>query len=150
MKTSNETLLEIRKAFPVPKEKLYQAWTRPQDLKQWWKPLNSNLEEVSLDVRKNGKIKYVFKNPDVSFTINGEYLEVKEGEKLVYTWNWEMHDKLSENGTYKLTVVFQDREGGSSLTVIQESMENEEALFPHQKGWNKTLNDLYHYLERTA
>ena len=148
MEASQVKTIEIKKDFPVSKENLYQAWTNADELKQWWKPLKATLTEVDNTVEKAGKIKYSFENNDIKdfLVITGEYLEVEENSKLIYTWDWVTKEGPLGNGSYKLTVNFTDADQGSQVSILQESNSSEEAVMPHQDGWEKSLEDLRNYL----
>jgi uncharacterized protein YndB with AHSA1/START domain len=124
---------------------LYGAWTEPEQLKQWWKPIGNQLKEVDNDLKKGGKVAYKFSED--TLRISGEYLEVKEGQSLAYTWNWEFPNDAVKNGAFKLNIRFEDKGNGSRLYVTQENFKDEESLQPHKEGWDKALNDLKNYLE---
>jgi len=148
MESSKEYNIEIEKSFSVPANRLYQSWINPEDLKQWWTPLNSKLTEVENEVTEGGKIKYTFvtDQSDKAIIISGDYLEVEENKKLVYNWNWETGNSALGNGKYKLTITFSDEGEGSSISVKQEGTESDESLLPHREGWEKSLEDLDSYL----
>jgi uncharacterized protein YndB with AHSA1/START domain len=145
METNKTFKLETSKDFSVPANKLYKAWTEPEQLKQWWKPIGNQLKEVDNDIRDGGRVAYQF--VEDTLRVSGEYLEVKEGQNLVYTWNWEFPNDAVKNGAFKLNVRFEDKGNGSKLSVTQENFQDEEALQPHKEGWDKALNDLQNYLE---
>lgn len=136
--------VEAGKSFPVSAQELYNAWTNPDTLKQWWKPMGNSLQEVINDIRQGGTVKYIFENN--ALIISGEYLEVKENEKLVYTWNWNLPNDPVRNADYLLTVEFKNNGDSSELKVVQENFENEEALHPHTEGWQKGLSELEMFL----
>ncbi|MCJ8211858.1 SRPBCC domain-containing protein [Mucilaginibacter sp. RS28] len=148
MKTTQAPEVRVSKEFPVGKDKLYKAWTSEQELKEWWKPLKGKLAHVENDIHEGGKVKYAFENEgDPNYlVIEGNYEVAKPGEQLVYTWNWVSKEDLLNQGHYKLTVNFEDKGNGSSLSVIQEDIDEEEHVYPHHDGWEKSLDDLYHYL----
>ena len=145
METNKTFKLEASKEFTVPAKQLYEAWTEPEQLKQWWKPIGNQLAEVDNNIRKGGRVAYQF--AEDTLRISGEYLEVNEGKNLVYTWNWEFPQDVVKNGAFKLNVRFEDKGNGSQLYVTQENFKDEEALQPHKEGWDKALNDLKNYLE---
>jgi uncharacterized protein YndB with AHSA1/START domain len=143
---ANESLkVEISKDFQVPVERLYKAWNDPEQLKQWWKPMGNQLDEVTNDLKQGGGVLYVFSNGDI--VISGEYQEVKPNEKLVYSWDWKLKEDMLRNASYKLTVEFRGSGHGSRLHILQENFENEESMQPHREGWDKGLADLQNFLE---
>jgi len=42
---NKDSQMNISKQFSCSKEKLFAAWTSPEQLKQWWKPLGKQLKE---------------------------------------------------------------------------------------------------------
>ena len=145
----NNQLLQINltKEFPVSKEILYKAWTDPNELKQWWKPLDKQLIEVTNELREGGKVYYKFDGGHLE--IHGDYKEVAENQKLVYTWNWELPEDTVHKGEYLLTVLFNGNGNSSILQVTQENFKEEHAIQPHQHGWEEALDDLKEYLSST-
>ena len=135
--------LEASKDFAETKEKVFAAWTEGDQLKQWWKPMNNLLVEISNDLKQGGAVKYVFES---GLIISGNYEEVLENEKLVYSWKWDFPRDEIKNADYKLSVSFMEEDEGSSIHIVQTSFENEESILPHKEGWEKGLNDLSEYL----
>jgi uncharacterized protein YndB with AHSA1/START domain len=148
METNNELTVKAEKDFSVRVEELYSAWTKPQLLKQWWKPIGNELADVVNDLKEGGTVKYVFSDNDI--IISGTYKEVKENEKLVYSWNWQIPNDAVRNGEFMLTIEFKGSGNGSSIHVTQENFTNHEAMKPHQEGWEKGLNDLQQFLNNKS
>lgn len=140
---NNNLKLEVSRHFTVTTEKLYAAWTEGEQLKMWWKPMNSSLTGVDNDLKQGGAVKYVF---DSGLIISGNYEEVLRDEKLVYSWNWDFPKDEIKNASYKLSVTFTTEGEGSMIHILQTSFENEESILPHKEGWEKGLNDLAGYL----
>jgi uncharacterized protein YndB with AHSA1/START domain len=143
MENKNYTV-EVSKDFSVSKDNLYDAWTKPELLKEWWKPMNNKLTEVTNDISEGGTVRYEFENNGL--VISGEYIEVKEKERLVYTWNWNFPQDEVKNASYKLTVQFKVKDDSSTLQITQDNFHNEEGTLPHKQGWDKALEELEHFL----
>jgi uncharacterized protein YndB with AHSA1/START domain len=137
--------VEMSKNFPVPVERLFEAWNEPEQLKQWWHPLNNHLESVKNELKEGGTIEYEFENHKLH--IRGNYKEVSKNEKLVYSWNWELADEQVKNAEYILSVDFIPEENGSRLQIRQEGFENEVATKPHKDGWEQGLTSLEAFLQ---
>ena len=150
MESSSAIRLNVAKDFEVSQERLFEAWTREEDLKEWWHPLGHQLEKVTNDLREGGKVSYEFSTTEggPALRIEGTYKEVKGKEKLVYTWNWKMGEQGVGNAEYLLEVRILPRDSGSRLEVVQENFSDEEAVQPHKEGWEKALQDLKSYLEK--
>ncbi len=139
--------LKTEKEFTVPVQSVYEAWTNEEQLKQWWKPMRMQLAEVVNELHEGGKIEYKFQGENKNnLTVKGEYLEVRPNEKLVCTWNWQLHDERLNDSKYKLTVLFKSSGAGSSIEISQENDADQELLKPHEAGWDEELNNLADYL----
>ncbi len=146
----NNSSLEVQatKKFNVPVQRLYEAWISEKDLKQWWHPMGNQLMQLVNELKEGGQILYAFETAEQkpAFKISGEYKEVKEQQRLVYTWNWEVPDSAVGDSDFELTIVFSEAGNGSRLDVKQANFKTEEAIQPHKEGWEKALNDLAQHL----
>ena len=149
METNQNLHMEITRDFSVPPERLFKAWNDEADLKKWWKPLGSTLAEVTNELKVGGQICYKFTRNESKegFNITGEYLEIKEPEKLVYTWNWQLPDLNEEVNNYKLDISFLPKDGGSTIQIVQSGFSTEESIKPHEEGWQNALNSLVAFLD---
>ena len=148
MEANDSANLNATKEFSASPQSLYSAWTEPEKLKQWWKPMGSQLEEVISELNEGGRIEYHFTSDNRNnLTVKGRYMEVVPNEKLVYTWNWQMQDEALDDSEYKLTIVFKSAGSGSSIEVTQENNKDQEPLIPHKHGWDEALDHLAAYLE---
>ena len=70
-KTSNTTNplereLTLTRVFDAPRELVFQAWTDPAHLKQWWGPQGFTTPACEVDLRVGGAWKIVMRFPDGS------------------------------------------------------------------------------------
>lgn len=78
--------LHISHLFNAPRARVYQAWTDPEQLKQWYAPDGCSIEFKRLDVHEGGTFHSCIQDPvHGPCWITGTYLEVKPPEKLVFT-----------------------------------------------------------------
>ena len=138
-----DNVIQIERQFDVDVDKLFRAWTEPEQLKQWWQPMGHPLTNVVNELKEGGKVEYHV--GDAGLQITGTYSEVAQNEKLVYSWIWNMNDEGSESG-YTLNISFSSEGEGSKIHIVQEGFSGPEFLKPHQDGWEKGLNDLSSYL----
>ncbi len=140
-KTGQETTVQIKRDFRAPREKVYKAWTRPEELSRWFAP-NSEYETIieKLDVKEGGKYRIIMKHPDATYHLTGEYLQVQPDEKLVYTWLWE--DEMQPSETSRVTVEFYDHGDSTEVILTHEKLTTEEQRQKHTHGWNACLDRL--------
>ncbi len=137
--------LQVNKQFVGSSEQLYKAWTEPDQLKQWWKPMGKKLRQVNNELQNGGQITYEFED---GLKIEGKYDEVKEHSLLVYSWNWNFTDSPVDDQHYKLHVHFKQEGDNATISIEQESFENEEQAELHRKGWDEGLGQLAHFLQQ--
>ncbi|MDO8394219.1 MAG: SRPBCC domain-containing protein [Dietzia sp.] len=79
----------ITRTFDAPRETLWRAWTDPTLAARWWHPheVTTPAESVSIDLRVGGSYAYLMIDPDGGeWPATGEYLEVREPDRLRFTW----------------------------------------------------------------
>ena len=145
---SPATTLQIRRTFNAPREKLFQAWIDPKKMTEWFCHAKPNLigKLVVMDVRSGGQ--YGFDVSDASgkvFKVRGEYLEIKEPEKLVFTWFWETEPAY---GNTVVTLEFVDLGNKSELILTHERFANSDARDKHNIGWAFCLDSLQRNVEK--
>lgn len=140
-KTSLETSLHLRRTFTAPREKVFRAWTNPEELKEWFGPEGYATPIAEVDLRVGGRYRFgMRKLPDGDiFYLAGAYREVRAPEKLVYTWRWEADPEL---GDTLVTVEFHDRAGSTEVVLTHELFPNEQAREDHAKGWSSSFDCL--------
>jgi uncharacterized protein YndB with AHSA1/START domain len=81
--------LEVRisREFNASPERLWKAFTDPEEVAKWWR--NTTIE--TQEVRVGGKWRYVDhgKNGDENHAFRGEFLELDEPHKIVRTFEYE-------------------------------------------------------------
>ena len=136
---SIETTLQLSRTFQAPREKVFQAWTDPDQMKHWCAPTADYETAAEVDLRVGGKfrIQMTHKNGAIHTAI-GEYQEISEPEKLVYTWSWE---DGSLTGTL-VTVEFRDLGSATELVLTHERFPTTEWRDKHGEGWTGCLGRL--------
>jgi len=145
---NNLSNLNVSKQFNCSKEVLYRAWTEPEQLKQWWKPMGNRLTDVVNNIKEGGEVKYMF--ADNRLTIEGKYEKVQGHDILEYTWNWHMSTEPIPDAPYKLSVRFEGGENNSTISVTQTGFKDDESVKPQQQGWEKGLQQLHDYLSKSS
>jgi len=78
--------LIITRALKAPRAKLWQAWSEPALLKEWWCPKPWTTEVRSFDLRAGGDFHTFMRGPDGGTSDNpGSFLEVVPQQRIVFT-----------------------------------------------------------------
>ena len=79
----------IERSFDAPVDLIWQMWTDPEHFKAWYGPDGATIPVAKMDVRVGGTrlVCMEMQTPDgpMQMWFTGEYREVVENERLVYT-----------------------------------------------------------------
>ena len=149
-KTEEKTSLEIKRFLKVPRNRVYQAWTDPAQLRKWFGPENVRTRDLVAETRVGGQFRWDLTNPEgEEMTVEGEYRDLQPGRKIVFTWQWQ-DDETWENRNSVVTVELSDAAGGTELRLLHEQLPSEESRDNHNEGWNSLLNKLDKFLNEKA
>jgi len=86
MTVSSDYDLEISRVLRVPRELVWQAWSDPAHLKEWWCPKPWTTEVRAFDLTPGGAFHTFMRGPDGGTSDNpGAFLEVVPQSRLVWT-----------------------------------------------------------------
>ena len=132
--------LILTRTFDAPPEKVFNAWTQPTLLKQWFAPLPWTTVEAELDVRVGGTSLIVMRNPEgKDFPGRGVYLGVVKNSRLVFTDAFTNAWDLSEKPFMLVELEFEARGQSTKYTArvrhwtIADREAHEKMGF--HKGW---------------
>lgn len=78
--------LVLERTVDLAPEQIWQAWTTPELLEQWFTPKPWRTTDVVVDLRPGGEFTTTMRGPEgEEFTGTGCFLEVVPNEKLVWT-----------------------------------------------------------------
>ena len=143
-----DRVLTITRVFDAPRQLVFEAWTKPEHVVRWWGPKHFTLRTCEQDFRVGGKYRFCMRAPDGSdHWVWGEYHEIVEPQRLVFSWHREDADGKPFNESV-VTVTFAAHEGGKTkLTMHQAVFWTVEDRDAHQGGWSQCLDRLGAFVE---
>ena len=140
-------LLTVTREISAEPEVLFDAWTDPQKLTQWWGPAGVTCPAASVDLCVGGAYSITNRLPDGrQIIISGEYLAVERSRLLAFTWRLDSdHD---DDGTQTVNVRFVPIEQGTRVVVVHHRIPNEVVRQDHDAGWQGTLDGLREFVAR--
>jgi uncharacterized protein YndB with AHSA1/START domain len=155
----------ISRVFDAPREAVWQAWTEPERLKQWWGPKGSKVHTCKVDLRPGGVFLYGMRMPDGG-DVWGRfvYREIVPPKKLVFIVSFsDPQSGITRhpwNANWPLqtmsTVEFEEQGAGRTKVTVRwtphEASEIERKTFDEgrdsmKQGWGGTLEQLTDYLK---
>jgi uncharacterized protein YndB with AHSA1/START domain len=135
--------ITITRVFDAPRQLVWQEWTEPERFADWYGGAESEvpISSVSMDVRPGGSWRAtMFAGPGrQEIQWKGEYLEVVEPERLVFT----VSDQPGEEVYELVTVVLTDLGDGRTEMVLQQRGRMSPEQYERAgKGWGGFFDHL--------
>ncbi len=133
--------LSLVRVFAASPERVFQAWTTPDQLKHWIAPGDLTVELAEVDLRPGGRYRIHMREPEGrEYRLVGTYREVQAPHRLVFTWVWESDPVPIET---RVTVRFRDLGSeGTEVVVLHELFPTDTMCDQHVRGWNACLAKL--------
>ena len=117
--------------FEAPRALVWQAWTDPAHVAQWWGPQGFTNTVHQMDVRPGGVWRLTMHGPDgVDYPNRITFIEVVPPERLVYL---HTDDADPPGQQFHMTVTFAERDGKTELSMT--------ALFATAEERNKVAEE---------
>ncbi len=132
--------LALKRRLKAPPEKVYEAWTVPEKMIQWWGVTDHKRTPIAeADVRVGGRFRVQFWTPDGEHqSVSGVYRQVVPAERLVFSWAWQSTPERES----QVTVDLKPDTDGTLLTLTHEQFFDEKARDGHRGGWTQALDNL--------
>ena len=156
MKNKNE--ITVSRIFDAPREKLWKAWTDPEEVKKWWGPKGLTTPEIKIDLKVGGRYLYCMRVAGLdevvkNFCIVGKFTEIVPMERIYSTLSF-----ADENGNpvpakhygmpgdwpmeVTATATFDEVDNGKTKLTVQEVGIPGEMTEPARMGWEQSLDKL--------
>jgi uncharacterized protein YndB with AHSA1/START domain len=133
--------LELVREYKARRERVFAAWTDPEQAARWWVPQGCELLSCKMDVRPGGGWHRRLRTKDGVIAKWGAYREVVSPDRLVFTYNTEYADGTVDAETL-VTVTLEDLGERTRLTLRHEAFWSEPASVSHTGGWAGALDRL--------
>ncbi|MGH2594841.1 MAG: SRPBCC family protein [Actinomycetota bacterium] len=156
---ASQDAVVIERSFDAPAALIWQMWIEPEHFKAWYGPNGASVPVARMDVRVGGSrlVCMEMQTPagPMQMWFTGEYLEIVENERLVYTESMSDEDgnvvspqdmgmPAGHPTTTQVIVELQDVEGRTKLLMTHTGIP---AGSPGEAGWMAALDSLAAYVE---
>ena len=149
--SNNPNELRLIRLYDAPVADVWDAWTDPEQVGQWWGPRGFTLTTHHKDLRVGGTWRYTMHGPDgVDYENTTHYFVVEPHRKLVYDHGG--HEDRPP--MFRVTVLFSEIDGQTrmEMTMAFPSPEaaSEAKKFIRQVGGEATWDRLAEYLAKSS
>ncbi len=150
--------LHITRTFNAPVQKVWDAFTVPEQVTKWWGPKDFTSPGAKVDFKVGGKFLFCMRGPagspfDKDMWSGGEYTEIVPLKKIVATDNFtDEHGNIIDPkdagmpGEWPeqmvVTFEFEDLGDGTTKLSITHEGHPEEMANDAETGWNQSLDKL--------
>ncbi len=139
--------LTLERTFDAPLSLVWEAWTQPEHIAQWWGPKGMETKVLEHDFSVGGNWKYAMQMPDGrEFIADGTYLEIVEQQKIISTANFK---PMTEN--VEIQALF--RAEGDKTHFTFHCVHETEAYCKQQEqmgfynGWGSVFDRLQEFVQ---
>jgi uncharacterized protein YndB with AHSA1/START domain len=142
--TPTDRSIRIERVFDAPRDRVWQAFTDPELVAQWWGRGNKLVIE-RLEVERGGHWRFVEHSSDGVHGFEGRFREVTPPSRLVQTFEWD-----GMPGYVIIETIEFDAVGSGRTKVVNTSLfyATEERDGMLASGMEEGLNQSYAALDR--
>lgn len=144
---SKSNVISLTRVYDAPLQAVWDAWTIPEEVAQWWGPRGFSLTTHSRDLRTRGHWHYTMHGPDgTDYENTTQYLEVVPRQRMVY----DHGGHKDRPPLFRVTALFTERDGRTQLDMSMAFATPEIATemrgFIKKAGGEATWDRLAEYL----
>jgi uncharacterized protein YndB with AHSA1/START domain len=134
----------ISRVINSPIERVWQAWTSPNDLKHWFAVDGRETKVLQYDLKTGGKARLKF--PGAAGEYTWKFVKVVKPTKLVIDILDFSLPQYPQGVGGICNIGLKDLQGKTEVTVAGE-LPNESMRKMTERGWGATLDKLNYYLK---
>jgi uncharacterized protein YndB with AHSA1/START domain len=141
--------VKLHRVLKAPPERVYKAFTDAAGMAKWLPPDGFTCTVHKMDAKVGGGFKMSFTNfaSGQGHSFGGDFIEMKAGEKLVYT---DKFDDPNLPGLITVTVLLKAVSCGTEINITQENLPEVIPLEMCYLGWQDSLRQLAALVETAA
>ena len=147
--SKKSNVLSLSRVYDAPLKAVWDAWTIPEEVAQWWGPRGFTLTTHSRDLRTGGHWHYTMHGPDgTDYANTTQYLDVVPRQRMVY----DHGGHKDRPPLFRVTALFTERNGRPQLDLSMSFVTPEAAAdargFIKKAGGEATWDRLAEYLAK--
>jgi uncharacterized protein YndB with AHSA1/START domain len=150
MNLDPETDLSFTRTLKAPRRIVWECWTTPKHIREFFVPRPHKVTACDIDLRVGGRFNTTFDVDGNLMENNGVFLDVVDGEKLVFTDAYTEGWKPAPDPFMTAILLLSDAErGGTSYTAIARHRSPESRKVHEDmgfySGWGTVVDQLEEY-----
>ncbi len=126
MNVTSTVMISMARRFEASPERVFEAWVNPELMKKWLFTSEATNKGLKSDLRVGGTWEIVDHREGVDYRAIGEYQEIREPHKLVFTFEMPQFNEAVD--IVRVTI--------SEVRGATEMLFTQEIVVPHEEGWS--------------
>ena len=145
--------LVLERDIDVPRDLVWEAWTKPEHMKHWFTPAPWTTVSVDIDLRPGGAFQFTMRDPEgKDYPSLGCVLEVVPKERLVWT-DALLPGYRPSAEPFMTAIVTMEPRGSGTHYVAMARHKDEPTRKKHEEmgfhsGWGQVLDQLVEYMQK--
>jgi uncharacterized protein YndB with AHSA1/START domain len=156
METNKE--VELERTYDASPERIWQVWTKPEEIKQWWGPDNVTIPECEIELKIGGKIYIVMEAGEgmgpykgTKWPMLGIFTNVESNSRLAYNAKaWTEGHKEETTIEQTTEISLSEEEGKTKVkiraVILKAGPGAEMAVQGMKMGFTQQLDKLKEFL----
>ena len=136
----------IEATFEADAHRLFDAWTRPEQLRRWFGHDPSDLRDIQIDLKEGGRWRFVMGSGEGrEESLEGHYTKIVPGRSLVFSWSHHVRHadgKHERTPPSEVAIHFEPIGASTRMTLEHREIRNEGGRLGVRKGWIKSFRTL--------
>lgn len=112
---ADKPVIIMERHIDAPRDAVYQAWSDPEALAQWWGPDGFTITVLEMSFRVGGLLRFTMHGPDgTDYPSRILYRELKAREQIAFTYGEDVADDAE---AMQVVATFAEARGGTLITV---------------------------------
>jgi uncharacterized protein YndB with AHSA1/START domain len=135
-------VLTVQRVIRAKPERLFDAWTEPEQLKKWRGPASVTCVAAEVDLTVGGQYRIANRFPDGKILwITGVFEVIERPNRLIYTWQLSPEDPPE-----RVSISFLAQGDDTKVIVVHERICDVATRDLHERGWLGCLAGLAEFL----
>lgn len=146
----SDQTVSFEKTFDSPRELVFEVWTSPEHLAEWWGPDGFTLTTQSMDFSNGGFWNFIMHGPDgMDFENKIQFIEIDPPNSITYK---QQGGGETEDIQFQTKVLFTEVENGTNVTIemkfpTKEALERVAREYGAIEGGEQHITRLGKYIE---
>lgn len=147
-----KTDLTFTRTINAPRAHVWECWTTPEHIKNFFVPKPHSIEKCEIDLRVGGKFNTTMNVAGNLMENEGVYLEVENGKRLVFTDTYSEGWKPAADPFMTAIIEFEDDGKGGTIYTATARHRTTDACQSHKDmgfydGWGTVAAQLEEYAQ---